>query len=52
MGVRAAVNLNYVIRAISDLQSGSKYLAKNRKMKQNWTRPENFDIPWSVIFDH
>lgn len=25
---------------------------KNKKVKQNWTRPENFDIYSCVIFDH
>ena len=25
---------------------------KKEEIKQNWTRPENFDISFSVSFDH
>ena len=29
----------------------TKYISKSQKIKQNWTRPENFDIYFSTIFD-
>ena len=33
------------------LQSLTKYFAKGKKVKQNWARPENFDICFCVSFD-
>ena len=32
------------------VQSLMKYFGKSKKIKQNWTRPENFDIRFSVIY--
>ena len=31
--------------------SYEKYFAKGRKIMQNWTRPENFDMCFCVRFD-
>ena len=33
------------------LQSVIKYFDKNKKIKLNWLRQENFDISFSVSFD-
>ena len=33
------------------LQSVTKYFAKIKKIKQNWTRPENFDIYFCISLD-
>ena len=33
------------------LQSVTKYLANSKKIKQNWTRPEKFDICFCISFD-
>ena len=29
-----------------------KYLPKSMEIRQNWTRPENFDISFGVSFGH
>ena len=29
----------------------TKYFPKSKKMKQTWTRPENFDICFWISFD-
>ena len=36
---------------MADLQSVTKYFAKSKKIKENWTRPENIVICFCVIFD-
>ena len=33
------------------MQSVTKYMAKSKEIKQNWTRSENFDISLCVNFD-
>ena len=34
------------------LISSAKHIWKNEKNRQKWTRPENFDIWFILIFDH
>ena len=35
----------------NNLHLVTKYFVKNKKIKQNWTKPENFDIWFCVRFD-
>ena len=36
---------------MADLQSVTKYFAKSKKIKENWTRAENFVIGFCISFD-
>ena len=39
-------------KLLVQLQSVAKYFTKTKKIKQNWTRPENFDISFCVSSGH
>ena len=44
--------LKFDLFVIIDFQSRTNILAKSRKIRQNWTRPESFDIPFYVSLNH
>ena len=41
-----------LVECFLDLQRRQKSLAKNKEIRQNLTRPENFNITSCLIFDH